>query len=251
MSWTLADRVAAALTRRLPVKPAPVRFEHPVASLSFDDFPRSAWSVGGPILARWGCRATYYAAGRYCGISEDGIDYYDRDDLRAVAAAGHEIGCHSFGHLHGTKTGSAMLEADMDANARFLAEALGDSRTASFAYPYGEASPRTKAMAARRFATARGIYPGVNRGWTDLSQLKAAPLEARSWSAAAVEALVEDARSNGGWLIFFSHDVSDTPSPYGATPAMLEHALKTLAAAGIATLPVKHALAAGTFREAA
>ena len=57
--------------------------------------------------------------------------------------------------------------------------------------------------------------------------------------------------AGGGWLIFFSHDVSDDPSPYGCTPVMLEHALATLAAAGIAALPVKHALAAGTFREAA
>lgn len=251
MSWTLADRLGAALTRRLPIKPAPVRFEHPVASISFDDFPRSAWTVGGPILARWGARATYYASGRFCGISEDGLDYYDRDDLRAVAAAGHEIGCHSFGHLHGTKTGSGALMADLDANDAFFREVLGDFRPASFAFPYGEASPRTKAAISKRYATCRGIYPGVNRGWTDLAQLRAAPLEARSWDAATVEALVADTAQNGGWLIFFSHDVSDAPSPYGCSPAMLEHALATLAGAGIAALPVKHALAAGTFREAA
>jgi peptidoglycan/xylan/chitin deacetylase (PgdA/CDA1 family) len=247
----LTDRINNALTRRVPVKPAPVRFERPVASLSFDDFPRSAWSVGGPILARWGARATYYAAGRYCGITEDGLDYYDAEDLRAVAAAGHEVGCHSFGHIHGTRTASAEILADLEANARFLKETLGQDHTASYAYPFGEASPRTKALVSKRFAACRGIYPGVNRGWTDLSQLKAAPLEARSWSAEAVEALVKDAKDNGGWLVFFSHDVSDSPSPYGATPAMLEHCLRTLAAAGIASVPVKAALAAGTFREAA
>jgi peptidoglycan/xylan/chitin deacetylase (PgdA/CDA1 family) len=251
MSLPLADRINNALTRRVSIKPAPVRFERPVASLTFDDFPRSAWTVGGPILARWGARATYYASGRFCGISEDGLDYYDRDDLKAVAAAGHEIGCHSFGHLHGTRTASAEILADLDANDRFFREAFGDFRPASYAYPYGEASPRTKRLVSSRFATCRGIYPGVNRGWTDLSQLKAAPLEARSWSAEAVEALVADVAAGGGWLIFFSHDVSDSPSPYGATPAMLEHALQALAAAGIASLPVKAALAMGTFREAA
>ena len=152
---------------------------------------------------------------------------------------------------HGTKTGSRELVADIEANAAFLRDMLGDFRPASFAFPYGEASPRTKALASGRYATCRGIYPGVNRGWTDLAQLKAAPLEARSWSAEAVEALVADTKANGGWLIFFSHDVSEAPSPYGCTPAMLEHALATLAGAGIAALPVKHALAAGTFREAA
>ncbi len=61
----------------LLVKPAPLRPDAAIASLSFDDFPRSAWTVGGPILARHGVRATYYVAGRFCGGQEDGLDYYD------------------------------------------------------------------------------------------------------------------------------------------------------------------------------
>jgi peptidoglycan/xylan/chitin deacetylase (PgdA/CDA1 family) len=248
---SLADRIGGVITRHIPVKPVEARFDRPVASFTFDDFPRSAWTTGGAVLARFGARATYYASGRYCGVREDGLDYYQRDDLRAAAAAGHEIGSHSFGHLRGNKIGEKELLADLEANEAFLGEALGGRGSVSFAYPYGECSPRTKALTSARFMSCRGIAPGVNRGRIDLSQLKAAPLEARSWSAAGVEALVADVAARGGWLIFFSHDVSDSPSPYGATPAMLEHCLATLAAAGIASLPVKAALAAGTFREAA
>jgi hypothetical protein len=87
----------------------------------------------------------------------------------------------------------------------------------------------------------------VNAGLVDLSQLKAAGVEARSWSPAAIEGLVQAARRKGGWLIFFTHDVSEAPSPYGATPEMLAHALRTVQAAGIEVLPVKHALARLTF----
>lgn len=87
----------------------------------------------------------------------------------------------------------------------------------------------------------------MNGRTLDLGQLKAVPLEIRSWTAEAVDQEVELARQTGGWIVFFSHDVSEAPSPYGATPAMLEHALDQVRAAGIEILPVKHAYARATF----
>ena len=58
---------------------------------------------------------------------------------------------------------------------------------------------------------------------------------------------VAAAMEQTGWIVFFSHDVDDHPSPYGATPQMLEHALETVSRAGIDILPVKHALARAAF----
>ena len=42
------------LTRQIPVKCIRSKLEAPVASFTFDDFPRSAWTIGGPILAKYG-----------------------------------------------------------------------------------------------------------------------------------------------------------------------------------------------------
>ena len=244
---SLLDKANNALTRRVRLKTARSRLSAPVASFSFDDFPRSAWTTGGPILARHAAKATYYVAGRFCDLHEDGLEYYRRDDLRALYAAGHEVGCHTFSHRHSPKVPSPELRADFDRNQAFVRETLGDVVMTSFAYPYGDASPRTKALAGRRFAVSRGIRSGVNGRTLDLGQLKAVPLEIRSWTADAVEREVETARQTGGWIVFFSHDVSDAPSPYGATPAMLEHALDEVKAAGIEILPVKHAYARAMF----
>ncbi|MEO6340914.1 MAG: polysaccharide deacetylase family protein, partial [Caulobacteraceae bacterium] len=172
------------ITRRIPVKCIRSKLNAPVASFTFDDFPRSAWTIGGPILARYGARATYYPAGVFCGRIEDGIDYFDRDDLIACAAAGHEIGCHTYSHLRGAKTASKALTGDVTRNADFLRDALGDMPPASFAYPFGEVTPRTKLLLSEMFPVSRGIRPGVNAGVIDLAQLKAYPLERRSWKAA-------------------------------------------------------------------
>jgi peptidoglycan/xylan/chitin deacetylase (PgdA/CDA1 family) len=218
-----------------------------VASITFDDFPKSAWTRGRSILDRREARATYYAAGRFCGQFEDGLEYYDAEDLCEIQSAGHEIGCHTFSHQHGTRIASGELERDTTRNQAFVTEVLGDYRLSSFAYPYGDVSPRIKRLFGSRFPASRGIRCGVNTGVIDLAHLKAIGLEHYCWRPAVVERAVEKAAACNGWIIFFTHDVSDTPSRFGATPEMLDYALSCIRARGIDILPVKHALARAAF----
>jgi peptidoglycan/xylan/chitin deacetylase (PgdA/CDA1 family) len=240
---SLLERLNNALTRQWPVKRAPSKLDRPVASFTFDDFPKSAWTEGGALLERYGARGTYYTAGGACGTTDSGLRYYDAEDLQALHAGGHEVGCHTFSHQRSFQVSSPDLHADFDRNTAFVRELLGEVTLESFAFPYGAVSPRTKRLAGARFPSSRGIRAGVNAGQIELAQLKAVPLEARDWSARQVEGLVESARRQNGWIVFFTHDISDDPSPYGATPAMLEHALESVQAAGIEILPVREARA--------
>jgi peptidoglycan/xylan/chitin deacetylase (PgdA/CDA1 family) len=245
---SLLHRINNLATRNLPVKLIRSRLDRPVASITFDDFPRSAWREGGPILERHHATATYYVAGRFCGLTEEGIEYYTSGDLTDVRDAGHEIGCHSFSHLYGTGVSSDALRQDAIRNQAFVGALLGDYPLTSFAYPYGDVSPRTKLLFSSRFPTCRGIRRGFNAGLIDLAQLKAVALEHQAWNPAAIERAVAQAVRRNGWIIFFTHDVSEHPSPFGATPAMLDHALGAVRTAGVDILPVKHALARAVFR---
>ena len=249
---SLPQRLNHIVARHLPVKLIRSRLDRPVASITFDDFPKSAWTRARSILQRYDARATYYAAGRFCGQFEDGLEYYGVDDLVEIQSASHEIGYHTFSHQYGTGIPSVELESDTARNQAFVTEALGDYRLSSFAYPYGDVSLRIKRLFGRRFPTSRGIHWGVNAGLIDLAQLKAIGLEHRAWRPSAIERAVETAMTYNGWIIFFTHDVSDTPSPFGATPEMLDHALSCVRARGIDILPVKHALerASGSARVA-
>ncbi len=244
----LMQRANNFATRHLPLKLARCQLSRPVASLTFDDFPKSAWTVAGSILARYGARATYYAAGRFCGIAEDGLDYYDASDLTALAAAGHEVGAHSYAHQRAPTLTPKALAADAALNAEVLAPLL-DQAMCSYAYPYGEVSPQAKAAMGGRFATARGIRPGVNAGMIDLAQLRAVPLEHRRWVPEEIDAAVAQGVARTGWVIFFTHDVSEHPSPFGCTPAMLEYTLDRLAEAGVETIPIRQAMARAVFGE--
>jgi peptidoglycan/xylan/chitin deacetylase (PgdA/CDA1 family) len=240
---SFAYRLNAFAARRVTVKPARLDPARPVASFTFDDFPVSAWNRAAPLLDRFGAKATYYAAGGFCGRHVDGLDYYDRNVLQEIHAAGHEIGCHSFSHEPSPRLDSVRLADDLARNAAFLADILGEDPV-SFAYPYGEVCTRTKRLLAELYTTARGIHPGLNGASTDLAQLKAIALERRSWRAERVERWIAAAKARKAWLVFFSHDVSDDPSPYGCTPAMLEHALAATLEAGFDLSSVKGALAA-------
>jgi peptidoglycan/xylan/chitin deacetylase (PgdA/CDA1 family) len=232
-------RLSSLLARKLPVRPSRLSAGRTVASVTFDDFPKSAWSQGGPILERHQVRGTYYAAGGFCGRTMDGITYYDEVDLRDLLAAGHEIGCHGYGHQPTPCLATAALAEDARRNDMFLRPFIG--RAVSYAFPFGAVSCRTKRFYAPRFASLRGVHPGVNRGTVDLAQLSTVSLEARIFSQAKVDAAIAKVKS-GGWLVFHTHDVDASPTPYGTTPEALDWTLARVKAAGIDFLPMRDAL---------
>ncbi len=54
----LKTKATSWTARQWKAKPSRLAGYRPVASVTFDDFPRNAWTLGGPVLARHGVRAT-------------------------------------------------------------------------------------------------------------------------------------------------------------------------------------------------
>lgn len=247
--WSRAKKsVSEKLARNWAPEAQPSRAAAPLASFTFDDFPVSARTNGARILKSRGVRGSYYAAGSFEGRHEDGLDYFRRDDLSTLVEDGHEIGCHTFGHIRLPFASDAEISGDLERNRQFVDEALGGYEMVSFAYPFGHVNVARKAMIGRRFKVCRGIFPGVNRGRIDLRQLKAIPLERRSFDHDVAERALDAGASSNGWVTFFSHDVSDHPSPYGCTPDDLARLIDAALVRGFTILPVKEAaaLVAGT-----
>ncbi|MGZ3272343.1 MAG: polysaccharide deacetylase family protein [Caulobacteraceae bacterium] len=250
MSGLLSRAATSArvrLTRNVKLNGLDTHLAEPVVSFTFDDFPRSALTEGGGVLRERGWAGTYYAAGGFCGRRVEGLDYYDQDDLVRAVEEGHEIGCHTFGHLRLPQASSAEIEADLERNAQFIAEALPGHRLSSFAYPFGDLDLGRKALLARRFPICRGIWPGINAGRMDFGQLKAVSLDQLSADTLDVEGWLDRAVAARGWLIFFTHDVSDDPSPYGFGRKAFEAVADAVARRGIRVLPVKNAVGLARF----
>jgi peptidoglycan/xylan/chitin deacetylase (PgdA/CDA1 family) len=121
--------------------------EGKVVSVTFDDAYDSVDRLARPILERLGIPATIYAPTSYMGQSKpmswEGIEEYhggpDEDELRpmsweqlrAVAAAGWEVGSHTVSHPHLTQLDDTALRAE-----------LVDSECTSIAFPYGDHDQR-------------------------------------------------------------------------------------------------------------
>jgi peptidoglycan/xylan/chitin deacetylase (PgdA/CDA1 family) len=234
---SLSTRLARKLGRLLPTRPQPVNWPGGVVSFTFDDFPKSALSLGGAILEGHRIRGTYYTAAGVAGGDGELGPIFDADDAEAAHRRGHEIACHTFRHLDCGDSDTATLLADIDENATALSDLTGGYRPANFAFPFGSVSFSAKRVLSHRFQSCRGTDRGINAGTADFANLRANPV-GTCGDEAAVSHLIDEARACGGWLIFYTHDVAETPSPFGCTPERFE-TIVALAAARCAVLPVR------------
>lgn len=249
--YRLADAGGVRVREKLHELHARVSHRRPVSlsltrgiiSFSFDDFPASAWRRGGAILEAHGVRGTYYVSMGLEGRPWHGGEGFSREDLAALVASGHELGCHTFSHQPCWRLSDAELDEDLDLNARHCRFAVGDRPFTTFAYPFGLANARAKRLVAGRFAAVRHIRKGINAGAVDLAELRANEINAGT-PVQVLTRLIDRCRDRNGWLLLFTHDVSETPSPWGCTPALFAQLVGWAVASGCGVLPVGGAVAA-------
>lgn len=214
----------------------------PIVSFTFDDFPLSAAQAASSILARHAVRATFYAATGLLGEEHEFWQMAAVKDLRSLEEAGHEIGLHTHSHKRAWEYGAAEFQDDLARNEGAIRAELGSYRPESFAYPYGVGHFGHKRWLAKTIRGSRSVHPGINAGFLDVQFLRAFELTEQALTRDSAACLIDDAVKAKGWLIFVSHDVSETPSPYGVTPALLESAIAYAKAEGALILPVCEAL---------
>ena len=88
----------------------------------------------------------------------EGTRFYDAQYLMELAAAGHEIGCHGFGHQPVSQLLSTELAEDVRRNRDFLKPFMQGQVPVSYAYPFGRVSPRSKQALAPHFSSLRGTH---------------------------------------------------------------------------------------------
>jgi peptidoglycan/xylan/chitin deacetylase (PgdA/CDA1 family) len=201
-------------------------------SFSFDDFPRTALTVGGKILKGVGARATYYTAvGLMDSVNELGPQFR-RDDLHALLQEGHELGNHTFSHVSARATSLADYCEEVTRGNQALTEVLGIIASRNFSYPFGEVTFRVKKRVGQNIPSCRGIFRGLNGPAVDLNLLYANSLYGGTEQLAAAKALIDENTRRKTWLIFYTHDVQPHPSPYGCTPALLEEIVNAVQRSG-------------------
>lgn len=194
----------------------------PIVSFSFDDFPRSAYTVGGAILKDFGARGTYYTAIGLMNSSNGLGEQFRQGDLEALVADGHELASHTFSHVSCRSVSNIEFLKEVDKGRRAIQEITGKEDSGNFAFPFGDFTLAARRSLSARVSSCRSIWGGLNRTDIDLSLLRANSIYGDTDKADLAKQLIAENERQKGWLIFYSHDVHLSPSRYGCTPKLLE-----------------------------
>ncbi|MGH7021736.1 MAG: polysaccharide deacetylase family protein [Brevundimonas sp.] len=216
----------ARLTHR---RPARLNLTRPTVSFTFDDIPASAAHAGAEALEALEARGTFYVCAGLFGQEGHMGRFADAAEIGDLIHRGHEVAGHTFGHLDCHRTANTDLIADLDANDAAL-RALG-AAPIHFAYPYGEVSPRAKALLAGRYSSLRGVHKALVHEGDDLNQLPGVGIEGPDGEALARQ-WIDRAVAHNAWLILYTHDVRETHSPWGCTPNALSRLIAHAQRAG-------------------
>ncbi|HVY29601.1 MAG TPA: polysaccharide deacetylase family protein [Polyangiaceae bacterium] len=169
----------------------------------------SLFSVADPELTRRGLRAGFGAIVERC--QERGV----WDKLRALAAHGHEILCHSFTHPDFVAE-AADLSVQMDQATALLAMNLPDQKLEYFIFPYDSfTEPMIAHLHELGYTGARAGVKGINP--PDFSDALRESFDVYGhensiyWpqNTDVLEAYVDAAIQQGGWAIRELHGVED------------------------------------------
>jgi len=215
-----------------------MRNDKPYISFSFDDFPRSALRIAGPILKEHGIRATYYASFGLMGQDSPTGRIFLGEDLDLLLAEHHELGCHTFDHCHAWDTPPSVFEKSVVRNREALLEQVPGGAFKTLSYPLSGPRPATKVALSSHFSCCRGGGQTFNEGSIDLNHLRGFFIEQNLGDPDSIREIIERTCQACGWLILATHDVCEQPTRFGCPPNLFADIVGCAARSGASILPV-------------
>ena len=245
---SIGARISSRLSRHIPVHFSFLQNERPMVSFTFDDVPESALSAGADILEKAGVYGSFYISTALMGRRTRYWTVLGADGVLELHRRKHEICLHGHVHLPVTIRSAVEFDEDLALNRKTLKSIDRSIEPNNFAYPYGQISFSKKLQLAGLVRSSRGIVPGINKGFVDSQHIKSVPLEDSTLSYDEVDRLIEQTAINNAWLVFFSHDVSDTPSPFGVSKRFLDYTVSKALRRGLDVVSMGAALNAAKVR---
>jgi peptidoglycan/xylan/chitin deacetylase (PgdA/CDA1 family) len=169
-------------------------------------------------------------------------DQFHLEDLHGLVGDGHELASHTCHHVSSRSLSVAAFVQEVLEGKEGMRRVAGLKVSNNFAYPFGRVTAAAKYAVGKAMRSCRGSYPGVNGSLVDLSLLRANPLYGDTEKLGLIRRLLQVNQECGGWIIFYTHDVSNIHSPWGCTPALLEAVVKLALSSSMKILTVKEVL---------
>lgn len=170
----------------------------PLVSFVFDDGNDTDYLVAQPIFARHGAVASSAVTVNRIGTPES----LTAEQIRALERAGWEIMSHTVSHPRLTRLEPTAIEDELLRSQHELA-AVG-VKVANLVYPYNSNNALVREIAGRHYRAARGGGSAFNRGIADRTLLTSFAFR---HDVAAQERSIDQAATEGSWLIFYLHEI--------------------------------------------
>ena len=207
--------------------------------LTFDDSVASHATLVAPLLKKFGFGATFFITEGFEFIT-DKEHYLTWEQIRALDAAGFEIGNHTRRHAGVSRQKPEQLAADVEHIERQCAT-NGIRRPTSFCYPGYQTSPaavkllRERGYLFARAGGARAFDPATDEPLTMPQAFDGKP----DSTLAQFQAAVAQAK-DGKIAVLTFHGVPDLQHPWVSTePAKFESYLAHLKAQGCRVIAVR------------
>jgi len=208
-----------------------------MVSFTFDDAPISSFVNGGRILEQYGYRGTYYVCAGLFRIRSEVGRIAGLETLIDFKRRGHEIANHTYSHIDCKNSCPLNVIRSVRKNRRKLEGIV----SRNFSYPYGSTNLAARFSARLYSSSARGISFGINKENIEMMNLKSNRIYDRLGIESGLK-LVDECSNEGGWLIFYTHDVCNDPSDYGCTPEQFRKVVQSVNKKGLMVWPVQNAV---------
>lgn len=151
--------------------------------------------------------------------------------------AGHELACHTFSHRKLSSFHGAGLKRIL-ITTKPCWDRSPKPRQAEFLRSFRHGLARHAAPVTTKVQDRSRHHARINRGSIDPYNLAGVELRADQNYLDAADRWLEDVLQNGGWLIIFTHDVSQTPSFYGCPEDKLQSLVRRAASGGAKIMTV-------------
>jgi peptidoglycan/xylan/chitin deacetylase (PgdA/CDA1 family) len=245
---SLGTRISHRLSRHIPIHRGLLRNNKSMATFTFDDVADSALTIGADILEEAAIRGTFFISTALFNYRTEHWTVLNAEGVRELHQRGHEIGLHGHAHLPVGSRSASQFADDIKRNRAMLRSIDPNILAENFAYPYGEVALARKIQLGGLVRSSRGVELGVNRGLIDTQNIRIIPLMDAMLSYAELDFYLDMVVDTNGWLVFFTHDVGDSPSPFGVSKRMLHFALEGSLRRGIEISTVSAALDAANIR---
>jgi len=229
-----AKKIRLKVIENLSRNEVELNLEKPIISFTFDDFPKTAFTEGAVVLEKYNVRGTYYAAFGLIDTVYDIGEAFSLRDVKELIERGHNIGCHTFSHvslmnyftLRKPHVGLKKFREDIARNNDEYVNINSSENLNHFSYPHGIISIKAKKVCSKIFKTCRSTIEGINTRTIDLNLLKANYLYSARKSIGDIISLINENVYQRGWLIFYTHDICNNPSPWGCTVEFFDEIVK-------------------------